>query len=255
MLLGLYSTALFAGTIDPTRSDSRYIEYGKKHECVLKIGGIYQPEDKTKPKKKFFASCVIIKPRIVLTAAHVVDGSEDVFVVNNTDEEIKVNFAIYLKEWNKNIFAHNDVAICFLEKNIDIDFYPQLYDDNNEIGKICSISGFGVTGNFIEGYSVVDNKKRAGSNMIDELFNGMLVTSVKNYKKTDLEFLIGYGDSGGGLFIDKKLAGINSGIMTDSKDSNLNSDQKDFATHTRISTHRQWIELTVEKLEELAKTK
>lgn len=246
----LYSIS-YAGTIDPNKSDSKYIDYGAKHECVLQIGGHYKV-DENEPKP-FFASCVIIKPRIILTAAHVIDGAGEVFVLDNKNNKVKVIFALYLNEWNKDIFGHNDIAIGFLEKDITMNFYPQLYDSDNEVGKICSISGFGITGNYIQGFSVSDNKKRAGSNIIDEIFNGMLVTSVTNNKKTDLEFLIAYGDSGGGLFIDKKLAGINSGIMTDSKDKNLNSDQQDFATHTRISIHKKWIDSTVEKLEEFAK--
>jgi hypothetical protein len=240
-----------AGTIDPNKPDAKYIEYGTKHECVLQIGGNYKVNDSdTKP---FFASCVLIKPRIILTAAHVLDGAGEVFVVDNSNNKIKVIFALHLNEWNRDVFGNSDIAIGFLEEEISINFYPKLYDGDNEIGKICSISGFGITGNYIKGFSISDNKKRAGSNIIDEIFNGMLVTSVTNDRKTDLEFLIAYGDSGGGLFIDQKLAGINSGIMTDGKDKNLNSDQQDFATHTRISIHKKWIESTVEKLEEFAK--
>jgi hypothetical protein len=83
----------------------------------------------------------------------------------------------------------------------------------------------------------------------------MLVTSVRDGKKTSLEFLISHGDSGGGLFINNQLAGIHSGIMTEDKDKNLNSDYKDFAAHTRISLHKAWIESMIEKLEKLAEDK
>lgn len=241
----------YAGTIDPNKPDSKYIEYGTKHECVLQIGGQYKTDDND--PKLFLASCVIITPKIILTAAHVVNGAKEIFVVDNKNNKVKVEFVLYLKEWNENIFGQNDIAIGYLKDSIDINFYPKLYSDDNEVGKTCSISGFGVTGSYIRGFTIGDNQKRAGSNIIDEIFNGMLVTSVTNNKKTDLEFLIAYGDSGGGLFIDQKLAGINSGIMTDGKDKNLNSDQQDFATHTRVSIHKKWIELAVEELTEFAK--
>jgi hypothetical protein len=191
----------------------------------------------------------VIRPKIVLTAAHVVYRAKNIFILDENDIKINVLVALYLNEWDENKLGPNDIAICILDEDILLDFYPELYQNDDEIDKICSISGFGVTGNFIEGFKTVDNKKRAGSNFIDEIFDGMLVTSVKNNKQTELEFLISYGDSGGGLFINNKLAGINSGIMTDAEDKILNSDQKDFAIHTRISMHRNWIKSVIEKLE------
>ena len=56
---------------------------------------------------------------------------------------------------------------------------------------------------------------------------------------TNLEFLICNGDSGGGLFIDGKLAGINSCVVA--TDGNANSDYGDETYHTRISELQEWI--------------
>lgn len=246
----ILSSSLYAGTIDPNIPDSRYISYGEKHECVVKIAGKYQHDENT--IKNFYASSVIVRPRIILTAAHVIDGATEVHIIDNNDNKTNVKFAFYLNEWDKNNFGPNDIAIGFLEKDVKLNFYPSLYDKNDEVGKICSIAGFGITGNYISGSKIMDDKKRAGSNIIDEIFNGMLSTSVNRGTKTTLEFLIGHGDSGGGLFIDKKLAGIHSGIMTDHEDKNLNSDYRDHGAHTRISTHKQWIDTMVEKLEKFA---
>lgn len=242
---------MYAGTIDPNKNDDSYVAYGEKHECVVKIIGKYKHDENT--TKNFFASSVIIRPRIILTAAHVVDGASEMFVIDNDGNSIVIKFALYLDKWNKNEFGPNDIAICFLEKDILLNFYPELYDNNDEVGKICSLSGFGITGDYIKGSSLFDDKKRAGSNIIDEIFNDTLSTSVANGKKTNLEFLISQGDSGGGLFIDQKLAGIHSSIMTDDKDKNLNSDYKDCSSHTRISIHKKWIDSMVEKLENFAK--
>jgi secreted trypsin-like serine protease len=55
-----------------------------------------------------------------------------------------------------------------------------------------------------------------------------------------LEFLIASGDSGGGLFIDNKLAGIHSCVMTVGK--NPQSKYGEESGHTRISNFIEWIE-------------
>jgi len=62
-----------------------------------------------------------------------------------------------------------------------------------------------------------------------------------------MEFLIASGDSGGGLFIDKKLAGITSCVMT--TDGNTDSNYNDERGHTRISQHINWIESTINENE------
>ena len=59
--------------------------------------------------------------------------------------------------------------------------------------------------------------------------------------------LIGHGDSGGGLFIDKKLAGIHSCIYTG--DGKLDSSYKDYSAHTRVSLHKPWIDLIINEYE------
>jgi hypothetical protein len=246
----IISSTLYAGTIDPNQSDTAYIQYGAKHDCVAKIAGTYKQNDKI---TNFFASSVIIKPRIFLTAAHIIDGATDISIIDNSGNKIPVKFAVYLDRWDSNRVGPHDIAIGLLEQDIKLNFYPELYDKDDEVGKTCSLAGFGITGNYKQGSKVHDDKKRAGSNIIDEIINGMLSTSVNSGKKTSLEFLIAHGDSGGGLFIDQKLAGIHSGIMTEDRDKNLNSDYKDHGAHTRISSNKKWIDAMIQKLEMLDK--
>jgi len=59
-------------------------------------------------------------------------------------------------------------------------------------------------------------------------------------KDTNLEYCISHGDSGGGLFIDQKLAGINSIVLA--SDKNPDSNYGDESGHTRISKYKDWIE-------------
>ena len=233
----------FGGTIDKNVPDEKYIEYGKKHECVVKLNGLFGEDN-----KPYNASAVIIKPRIALTAAHVVRTAKDCFITHN-DKKNNILCAIMLSEYKEDSIGPYDLAICYLEKEVNLDYFPQLYQKDDEVGKICSIAGFGITGTFDKGMSKHDGKKRAGSNKIDGIISGMLVCSVNKPPKTSLEFLICSGDSGGGLFIDQKLAGINSCIMTDY--GNLNADFNEDSLHTRISLHVDWINTIVSKLEKL----
>lgn len=248
-----FSIHCFAGTINPNIEDEKYIDYGAKHKCVVKLCGEYPNKSTESQKIGFVASAVVIKPRILITAAHVTYEAENIYV-DIDGEKIKVLFAARLKKYKHTTTSPFDISVCYIEKDIELDFYPELYDKNDEEGKICSIAGYGITGNYRTGIKFNDGKKRAGSNRIDGFFNGMLVCSVNKNPFTALEFLIANGDSGGGLFIDKKLAGINSSVMTH-KNGKLNSDFQDESCHTRISLHKPWIDFLIKEFEKIEQDK
>lgn len=236
----LACNTLSAGTIDINKNDIHYLSYGKQHECVVEICGEYDE------KTKFKASAVIIKPTWVLTAAHIVKKANNCFIKFNNNN-IPISCIKIQQDYDEDKFALNDIAICKLSKPIMINFYPQLYDKDDEKDKICSISGFGLTGPYqISQTRKSDGLKRAGTNIINRVENHILVCSLKD-KKTDLEFLICHGDSGGGLFIDKKLAGINSCIFSDNKKLDANIENE--SGHTRISIFIEWINNTINKME------
>lgn len=225
-----------AGTIDPDTPDKNYIEYGEKFKCVLEISGSY--DDKN--SKKFCASAVAINPRWVLTAAHVVKESKIVFLYSlNREKIINIDKVICHEDFEEAKFGFADIALCHTESDINVEFYSDLYNDTDEINKVCSISGYGQTGTFYTGINTWDGKRRAGLNKIDEIENDLLICSPSISNKTKLEFLIGNGDSGGGLWIDGKLAGINSCVI--SEDKKTDSDYGDTSGHTRISKFIDWI--------------
>jgi hypothetical protein len=225
-----------AGTIDPSVPDHKYIEYGSHFKYIVKLCGMY--EDKT----PFCASAVVITENVILTAAHVVKGYKTSVVKLDTDT-IEVNNFIWPKDYDADKYGTNDIAIGFLQKPIKLDFYPELYDKEDELDKLCCISGYGVTGNFITGAKIFDDKKRAGSNIVEAIDRQLLVCRPSKHtdkRRTSLEFIIASGDSGGGLFIDNKLAGINSCVSGNGKES-LKSTYVTESCHTRISIHREWI--------------
>ena len=77
----------------------------------------------------------------------------------------------------------------------------------------------------------------------------MLLCSPSRYGAKDhtvLEYMIGSGDSGGGLFIEGKLAGINSCVMA--VERSPMSKYGEESGHTRVSKFIDWIEKSKIKL-------
>lgn len=235
LLIGLSTAPSISGTIDPYVSDDKYVSYGKDFIYVGKICGVYNSGE------KFCASAVAIDDHHILTAAHVVQNSDSCSVYLNNKEFCLTKVTIHKDFESK--FGVADIAIGYSKQPFCLKFYPPLYGDTDEIGKKCSISGFGITGNFKTGAIISDNKKRAGSNIIDSIEQDMLICSPSSFRdpqRTSLEFMISSGDSGGGLFIGNKLAGINSCVMA--IDRIPSSKYNEESGHTRVQKFIPWIE-------------
>lgn len=225
-----------SGTIDPNVPDNKYIEYAKNFHYIVRIGGIENDGS------QFAASAVIIDKKHILTAAHVVEKCKSCWIILD-DKKINITEIIYHQDFDRDKFGFADIAIGKSKEDLILNFYPELYSESDEVGKVCCISGFGLTGNFNKGATHSDGLRRAGSNVIEDIYNDLLICSPSkgsSDNKTELEFLIGSGDSGGGLFIDGKLAGINSCVMCEPGNS-PNSSYGDDGGHTRISKYIDWI--------------
>jgi hypothetical protein len=233
--ISLVYNASVAGTIDPSVSDSKYVKYGQDFVYVGKLCGSYTDGG------KFCASAVAIDDFNILTAAHVVKGSDSCKITINS-KVICVSNIICHKDFEANLFGIADIAVGHCDSPIGLKFYPALYDDESEVDSVCSISGYGLTGNFKTGARIYDGKKRAGSNRIDRIEKDLLICdpSARGSKGyTSLEFLIASGDSGGGLFIGNRLAGINSCVMVGGRSPNSSYGEE--SGHTRISKFIEWI--------------
>lgn len=229
------SIQTIGGTIDPSTPDSKYVEFAKKFYCIQQLCGEYNDGS------KFCASAVIIDNHHILTAAHVVKGYKSCYITIN-GKKFELSKIIIHKDFEIGGFGIADIALGYSEKDFDMEYYTEIYTDTDEIGKVCSISGYGLTGTFNTGTNKFDGLKRAGSNKIDTLIKDLLICtpsrkSDKDY--TPLEFMIGSGDSGGGLFIEGKLAGINSCIMVEGRSpSSKYGEESGF---TRVSKFVDWI--------------
>lgn len=237
ILLLFFTNISLGGTIDPKANDDKYIEYGSKHKCVVLIEGL------NKEKEKYRASAVMINPRWAITAAHVVNDTSNIYVLYE-NKHINIILTKKPSKFDIDMFGKKDIALCYLEESIDLEFYPSLYDESDEIGKVSSQAGYGDTGTFETGSIKIDGIKRAGTNIIDSIEKDMLICSLLGKPYTTMEFLISHGDSGGGLFIDQKLAGIHSCIWSRTG-SKPKATYSNFSGHTRVSIFKDWIESTI----------
>lgn len=225
----LYSSPSVSGVIDPLVGDEKYIEYAKNFTYVGRVYGI------TKTDEPYSASCVAINDHIILTAAHVFKDAKTILILIN-NKNLSVCESIPHPDFVHNKLGINDIAICKTDRSIELEWYPNLYVEKNEINKVCCIAGFGQTGTFSTGPKKTDGLRRAGSNKIEAISSGVLICDLSiTENKTKLEFFISPGDSGGGLFIDNKLAGIHSYV------EKYKPSDRSISAHTRISNHVEWI--------------
>lgn len=241
LLIMMFHSLASSGTIDPNTEDKKYLDYGLKFKNVLSLEG------KNEKNEILLGSCVLIDKEWVLTAAHI-SAKMKTCGVRYDDKIIPVDDLIIHKDFNIDRFGIADISLCHLSENIVVDFYPELYSEQDELNQICSISGFGSTGTFISGSKISDGKRRAGSNIIEAIQDDLLICMPSLAKnKTSLEFIIAHGDSGGGLFIGSKLAGVNSCVMA--TDGKPNSSYNDESGHTRISKYYPWIKEIIKNYE------
>jgi hypothetical protein len=207
-----------AGTREPKVPDDKYVEFGTEFHSIARIKLECEEKLKTEDGELITVhqtgSAVIIKPNWVLTAAHVFDGAVgDPVIVLDSGKEVKVTKVIRHEEFDHDKLGWHDIALCYTPEDFKLPFYTPLYTDADEIGKPVTISGYGSFGTFHEGGKFYDGKRRAGHNVIDHVERGVLIcTPSQGAGAMKLEFLIAPGDSGGGLFIGDKLAGISSFI-------------------------------------------
>ena len=236
------NTNISAGTIDPNNADSEYLEFAhqEQFDCVRPL--LSKKDDKITST----SSCVVIKPKAVLTAAHIfsIVPKDHTFYILLNNKIYLVEEVICHKLFKANKIGFYDIALCKTSEPIEPMGFPELYKERKEHLKDVCICGYGLTGTFDTGSKIADGKKRAGTNLVEGIRNHSLICSPSYSQSSNLEFLISHGDSGGGLFIDNKLAGINSYVYAN--DGNANSSRKDKAGHTRVSLFLDWIKQNTE---------
>ena len=241
----------FAGTRDPNTPDSKYVEFGQQFPSVVRIRAKIKcdkPDCKLKVHEQF-GSAVVIKPNWILTAAHVVHGTFDQVIIKDDGTEYPLRHLVVHRDYDEDQIGYHDIALGYSDKDFKLNFYTPLYTDTDELNKPITIAGYGIHGTFSTGGKESDGKKRGGHNRIESTERAVLVcTPSSGMKRMPLEFLITPGDSGGGMFIGDKLAGINSFLMA--TDKHPDGTYGDEAAFTRVSLYADWVhqQMTVHEL-------
>lgn len=245
VILASVASHAFAGTIDPNTPDEKYVEFGKQFPFVVR----FKAESTDKPPREDgklvfqYASAVIIRPHWALTAAHVVSQTKDQLLIKDGTIEFPISAVLAHADFKEENHGYCDIALCYSAKDFDLAFYCPLYTDKDELGKAVTIAGYGINGTFVTGGKASDGKRRAGHNKVDAVERAVMVCTPSRQGRFPLEFVITPGDSGGGLFIGNKLAGINSFLMaTDKVPDGTYTDE---GAHTRVSMYIDWIDNTI----------
>jgi len=232
IIIGLGCVAAAAGTIDDSVPDARYVEYGRSFSTyTAKFRG--QAAD----GRTHTASAVLIAPRWAITAAHVAAGCTGVTLTYSGDRVGEIERVIVHPEWKDEGLGRHDIALLEAAVDFGLEFYPPL-STGGEVGKLASVVGYGATGPMGYGHTKFDGVLRAGTQRVDRIERNCLVCDI-TLRGSSLEYGIAPGDSGGPLFVDGRLAGINS--YTASPRSYTRSQYGEESGHTRIAVYRDWI--------------
>lgn len=245
------SAQLLGGTIDPDTPDAKYVEFGAKFPFIVLLRGEARtiPENVVVPEGKRliqWGSAVIIRPHWIITAAHVVEDADNHHVMLG-DHAVPLQTVILHPQFEERRMGYYDLALGRTDVDFNLPFYCPLYTEQDELNQPVTIAGYGVTGTFATGAKDVDNKRRAGQSLVTALEHNVLICRPKRGHKFPLEFLIAPGDSGGGLFIGDRLAGINSFLLA--SDGKPDGTYTDEGAHTRISLYADWIEKEIAKID------
>lgn len=245
------SRLVMAGTMDPGTPDDKYLEFGKQFPGVVRLRAVGKCDNPKCPKKEHeqFGSAVIIRPHWLLTAAHVVHATKDQAAITAEGKEHKISRVVLHKDYEENRVGWHDLALCYSPDDFQLKFYTPLYNEQDELGKAITIAGFGSHGTFASGAKdSSDGKRRAGHNILEGAADAVLFCKASSgLERLPLEFLIAPGDSGGGMFIGNKLAGINSFLLH--SDGKADGNYGDEAAFTRVSLYRDWVESEIRQQE------
>lgn len=211
-------------------------------------------------------SGTLIGSSYMLTAAHCVESDGQLFT-NGTfwvgDSYYSIIAGVPHSGFSQGISAGYDIAVVRLAESV-FDVQPAtLYSNYDEDLQVGTYVGFGATGNGITGYDPYSGgTKRAGQNIMGVgsrlgYSDNLLVSDFDDPRiarwnflsqPLSLEYQLAPGDSGGGLFINGKVAGVHSFIGVTS-DSWVDSSYTDISGSTRVSLFNSWIDSAIITLE------
>lgn len=249
-----------AGVIRSDVSDSAYLSLANdaRYQSVGRI--IEQATD----GNTYAASGSLIAPNWVLTAGHVVFDATAIHFDIGGQTYVASHWVAHPR-YDGSDFSY-DIGLIQLSAAPPSITPATRYTGKSELGKVGTFVGYGMTGTDETGAVTYDGQKRAGQNMIDayfadsggsrkwRLFGADFDSPAGNTNvfgsasPLDLEYLISFGDSGGGVFIEERgqtyLAGVNS-FVVNANGNDLWCDAGDYSGQVRVSAFNSWIDSVV----------
>lgn len=272
--VGALASHAGAGTIRHDRADQLYRDLAAQPQFAP-VGSY---------SSSLYGSLTLIHPQWALTAAHVVDTDWDGRIDDESMGTVRIagqtRTATQLvvptgvngnPGWNGNIGNGFDIALVRLSSPVNIT-PAAIYTGFQELGKTITMVGYGRSGTGKTGSTTGTGIKRAGQNVVDEMFrfpNGLSGLRWDFDEPSprlspnrlggssvplDLEYQIAPGDSGGGSFLFEKgqwyLAGVHSGTYDyytypGTDDSHTYGD---LSLVTRVAAYREFIASNIPEL-------
>ena len=149
---------------------------------------------------------VLVAPRVVITAAHVTEGHDDIIYIEHDGDEYCIEEVIYYPTYTPNLLIH-DIAIIILEVASD-EVPVSLFDPNKDITyKRMNLTtvGFGTGRKRFSNYGMF-------------WYYGRLIGRPEFMIMLPTEASIWFGDSGGAVLTpNRKLIGVMSYFMLTEK--------------------------------------
>ena len=227
-----------AATIDESRGDARYLEYGRTFgEYVVRVVG------HNREGIPLAGSGTIVAPHWVLTAAHVTHEMTSVEIVVGTERH-RVDRVFAHRHWTGE-FARDDIALVHVARPFSPSVYPRLSDGTERLGTVAAVAGYGMTGTIQRGITGGDQRLRAGSVLLGVIERDCYVCPIRRDALAGpLPACIAPGDSGGPLWATAtdgttRLCGVNSYVARTGGKTRYTLGEE--SGHTRVAKYLGWI--------------
>jgi S1-C subfamily serine protease len=237
-VLALVVTTAAAGTRDPETPDAEYLALGDRFSAYTgRISG------QNAAGGHQAASAVLLAPRWVVTAAHVVRGCTGLQVALRGDSH-EVDLVVLHPDADREFKEEVDLALCRLVEPVDLPWYPMVGEV--QAGQLLQVAGFGWTGSVEAGYDQIDGRLRAGYSLAAEVNDQAVLCEAARGR---LRLFIAPGDSGGPAFAGSgsqaRLVAINSYTTVPASRAPLRSRLGERSGHSLLAPHRSWLEQTM----------